>query len=651
VKPVERLGTMSVQFGRCNLDGEPVDPRNIDQVRTVLAPYGPDGEGYICRDNFGILYRAFQTTKESRNEVQPHLSKSGAIITWDGRLDNREELIGQLGRELSSNSTDLTIVSAAQDRWGTDCFARLIGDWALSIWDQKDQSLVLAKDFVGTRHLYYSVENDRVTWCTVLDPLVLFAGRSFILEEEYIAGWLSFFPAPHLTPYVGIHSVPPSCFVRLAKGTHQLNRYWDFNPAKKIRYRTDAEYEEHFRDVFAESIRRRLRSGTPVLAELSGGMDSSSIVCMADEIICHGGAETPKLNTLSYYDDSEPNWNERPYYSRVEEKRGRTGCHIDVGSQGSLRFKFDNDDFAIAPGSRKRASEARGRFADCMISQGCRVLLSGIGGDEVTGGVPTPIPELANLLATGRIWTLMLRLKIWALNRRKPWFHLLQEVLRGFLPTTLFGTSSQLRSAPWLQPGFVRKYQPALTAYSRTWTLRGGLPSFQENLGTLDVLRRELSCDAFSYEPLYERRLPYLDRDLLEILFAMPREQLVRPGQRRSLLRRALAGIVPQEILNRPRKAYVARSSVAAILAEWPALVDMSHHMISSALGIVDSTRFAGALQEARQGHIVPTVFLARTVMVEVWLRTTIERQILSDDVHAAFDYRQSQTAKAISLS
>ena len=87
---------MSVQFGKCNFDGKPVDPKDLDEVRPVLAPYGPDGEGYICKDNVGILYRAFHTTKESRREIQPHVSPSGFVLTWDGRLDNREELIGEL---------------------------------------------------------------------------------------------------------------------------------------------------------------------------------------------------------------------------------------------------------------------------------------------------------------------------------------------------------------------------------------------------------------------------------------------------------------------------------------------------------------------------------------------------------------------------
>jgi asparagine synthase (glutamine-hydrolysing) len=227
----------------------------------------------------------------------------------------------------------VAIVAAAYEKWGANCFAKLIGDWALSIWNPGNRSLILAKDPIGTRHLYYSFDNNQVTWSTILDPLVRLAGKTFALNEEYIAGWFSMFPAVDLTPCVGIHSVPPSSSVLLRPGKHAVSKYWDFDPKNKIRYRTEAEYEEHFRVVFAKAVQRKLRSDRPVLAELSGGRDSSSIVCMADTIIARGAADTPRLDTISYYDDSEPNWNERPYFTKVEEKRGRTGWHVNVGAQ------------------------------------------------------------------------------------------------------------------------------------------------------------------------------------------------------------------------------------------------------------------------------------------------------------------------------
>ena len=426
---------MSVQFGRWNLDGKPVDPAYLAKVKPVIAPYGPDDEGAYAISNLSILYRAFHTTKESRRETQPHVSESGVVITWDGRLDNRAELIHCLRDVLTIGATDVSIVAAAYEEWGTNCFAKLVGDWALSIWDAKSCSLTLAKDPIGTRHLYYSIDSDHITWSTILDPLVLFAGKSFALCEEYIAGWFSFFPATHLTPYIGVNAVPPSSSVVIRSGKQTVTKYWDFDPAKQIRYRTDAEYEEHFRAVFGEAVRHRLRSDSPILAELSGGMDSSSIVCMADTIIARGAAETPRLDTISYYDDAEPNWNERPYFTKVEEKRGRTGTHIDMGSQEPLKFDLDMDHFAATPGSGfGRLSEPSRQIASCIASQGNRVVLSGIGGDEFTGGVPTPAPELQDLLARGHFRALAHQLKLWALNKRKPWFYVLFDAAREFFP-------------------------------------------------------------------------------------------------------------------------------------------------------------------------------------------------------------------------
>jgi len=613
---------MSVQLGRWNLDGKPVDEDYLKKVKPVIAPYGPDDSGSYTKTSISILYHAFHTTKESRRERQPHVTDSGAVITWDGRLDNRAELIRNLRDVLTIGPTDVAIVAAAYERWGTECFGKLIGDWALSIWDANSRSLILAKDPIGTRHLYYSIDKDQVTWSTILDPLVLCAGRSFALNEEYVAGWFSFFPAAHLTPYVGIHSVPPSCSVGIRAGKQTISKYWDFDPAKRIRYRDDTEYEEHFRTVFAEAVRRMLRSDSPVLAELSGGMDSSSIVCMADAIIARGSAETPRLDTISYYNDSEPNWNERPYFTKVEEKRGRTGCHIDVGKQESFRFYFDSDQFAATPGSvGDRTSEASHQFAACMTSQGNRVVLSGIGGDEVTGGVPTPAPELEDLLARAQFGALAHQLKVWALEKRKPWFHLFFEAARGFFPPALVGVPKYMRPAPWLQSNFVKRYWAALTGYPSRTKLFGPLPSFQDNLGTLDGLRRQVARTALPFEPPYEKRYPYLDRSLLEFMLAVPREQLVRPTQRRSLMRRALVGIVPDEILNKKGKAFFARAPLVRISKEWAHWVEMTQHMMSSSLGIVDPERISDALQKARHGEEVPMVTLMRTIFIEEWLR------------------------------
>lgn len=621
---------MSAQFGRWNFDGKPVDREYLEKVKPLVGPYGPDNAGSYFNGNASIFYYAFHTTKESRHETQPHITASGAVITWDGRLDNRAELIRQLRNVLKINSADVSIVAAAYQEWGTNCFAKLIGDWALSIWDTNKRALILAKDPVGTRHLYYSLDKNQVTWSTILDPLALFAGKTLQLCEEYIAGWFSFFPAAHLTPYVGIDSVAPSSLVIIQPGQRTVRRYWDFDPGKRIQYRTDREYEEHFRLVFRESVRRRLRSDCPVLAELSGGMDSSSIVCMADTIIARGAAETPRLDTISYYNDSEPNWNERPYFTRVEERRGRPGCHIDISSRERFKFEFLNDCFAATPGSSDHSNEAARQFGAHMTSQGHRVVLSGIGGDEVTGGVPTPTPQLADLLARAKIIDLAHQLKIWALSKRIPWFYLLFETVRQFLPTAVC-VPKHKRPVPWLHPSFVRRHRDVLRGYESRLKLFGALPSFQTSIRTLEVLRRQLMCCTLSSDPPYEKRFPYLDRSLLEFLYAIPREQMVRPGQRRSLMRRALAGIVPEEILDRKRKAFVARTPLVAISMEWNSIVQKSLHMVASSFGIVRPESLSEVLQKARRGQVVPMVPLLRTLAIETWLTNLMQWKLLHD--------------------
>jgi asparagine synthase (glutamine-hydrolysing) len=628
---------MSVQFGRWNFEGQSPSPDYIEKVSAALTPYGPDSRQMYAKDGVMILYRAFHTTKESRREKQPCISPPGAVITWDGRLDNRADLICELRDSLTVDSTDVAIVAAAYEKWGMNCLGKLIGDWALSIWNPRTRSLILAKDFVGTRHLYYIIDKDQVAWSTILDPLVRFPGRTFSINEEYIGGWLSRFPAVHLTPYFGIYSVPPSSFVLLHPEKHIVCKHWDFDPNKRIRYRTDAEYEEHFRVGLATSVRRRLRSDRPILAELSGGMDSSSIVCIADSV-ARGTTEIQRLDTISWYNESNPGFDERPYFTRVEEKRGRTGCHIDLGSSidGESESLFElevmSDRFRATPSPRIRNSELFQQYAAYMMSHGHRVVLSGIGGGEVTGGgVPTPSPELQNLLARGRFFRLTRQLNTWAAKMRTTRTLLFWEAAKGFLPFTLAGVPKEMRPATWLRRSFVRRNQAALHGYPSRVKLLGPLPSFQAGLSKLDGVRRLLAHCGLWAELLREVRYPYLDRDLLEFLYAIPREQLVRVGQRRSLMKRALAGIVPDELLARRQKAFVPQEPRKSASTQWVSLPEIDQQLVSSSTGIIDSSRFSEAFQRARLNQEVPSWNLRRTLMLESWLRHLAIQGFLTD--------------------
>jgi len=641
---------MSVQFGRWNFEGQTPAPDYIEKVSAALAPYGPDSNESFSQGGVKILYRAFHTTKESRREMQPCISPSGAVIAWDGRLDNRADLIGELCDSLTVNSTDVAIVAAAYEKWGTNCLGKLIGDWALSLWNTRERSVLLAKDPIGTKHLYYSFDDKHVTWSTILDPLVLFAGKPFKLCEEYIAGWFAIkFPAAHLTPHVGIYSVPASSSVILRPGKHVVNKYWDFDPGKRILYRTNAEYEEHFRSALTIAVQRRLRSDRPVLAELSGGIDSSSIVCMADLVIARGTAECPRLDTISWFDDSydhiEPDTNERHWFTKVEEKRCRTGWHIDIralkqreenehNSQTSFGSEFETDRFAATPISNRLTSEFVKQYAECLRSQGNRVTLSGIGGSEFLGdGVPTPRQEFQDLLATTRFLTLSRQLKAWAAKMRKPRLPLLWEAMRGFFSPASTILQEDIRACPWFYPGFVSRNRAALGGYQSRVKLFGALPSFQDNIDTLEYVRRLQEVYVLSPKSLYEKRYPYLDSELLEFVFAIPREQIVGVGQRRYLAKRALVGIIPGELLNRRKKAAVPQEPKKPSPIGSPSLLEIGQHIVGGAVGIIAPDRFLKAVQKAQHNKEVPVDCLRRTLLLESWLRHLATRGVLTTSV------------------
>jgi len=267
------------------------------------------------------------------------------------------------------------------------------------------------------------------------------------------------------------------------------------------------------------------------------------------------------------------------------------------------------------------ASTRRDTVLDYMMQNGHRVLLSGIGGDEFLGGVPSPLPELEDLLAEANVTTLYQRLFLWALALRRPFIHVLTGAAAGFLPCELLSPSRLRRFGSWLDQGFVTRQKQALTGYPKRLRLFGALPSFQENVDALDGIRRQLSCKGLSAGHPYERRYPCLDRDLLEFLFAIPREQLVRPGERRSLMRRALTGIVPKEILERRRKAYLIHSPLCLAERHFRELSEENREFATGALGIVEPELLLEALRAAGQGNAIPVVPLMRAVSLERWLR------------------------------
>ncbi len=621
---------MSVQAGIWNFDGQPVDRKLLENLSESLRQQGPDGESRYVDGSVALLYRPFHTTAESRREQQPYVSRRGFVVTWDGRLDNREVLMADLRSDLDASPTDLAIFAAAFDRWETDCFRRIVGDWAVSIWKPEQRELLFAADYMAIRHIFYYLKNNQIWWSTDLSPLVLLSGDKFHIDDDYVAGYFASDPDAHLTPYREIREVPAGQFVRIRKGVAAVERYWRFSPKSRIRYKTDAEYEEHFRHVFRQSVRRRLRSDSPVLAELSGGLDSSSIVCMADDIIAKESAETPRLDTISYYDNTEPNGDDWIYFQKIEEKRGRVGIHIDGSKLVSSPASLGCSEFCPLPGALGVGQKLGDERADVVCGGGYRAVLSGIGGDEFLGGVPDPRAHLADLIVQFKFINLAKQLMAWSLVKRRPWIQLLWQSAIDVLPASLGQyLVKEAKVEPWIRKDFAKRTRLAFRQLDVDEHFGLWLPTRRAYVGGV----RLMACKLAKFTPpaaLEETRYPYLDQNLIEFILSIPASQLLRPGERRLLMRRSLAGIVPQEILSRRSKQVGARTPVLVLEKHWDELQNVYERSLSSALGYVHDDRFLKVISDARAGKTVPLVRVLWTISLEYWLRDLAGRGLLN---------------------
>jgi asparagine synthase (glutamine-hydrolysing) len=609
---------VSVQAGIWNFDGRPVDRTLIDRYSQRLAKYGPDGESTVFDGSIAMLYRPFHTTSESRMERQPHISAAGNVITWDGHLDNRTELAAQLTERPSIMMTDVDVVAAAFDRWGSECFGRFIGDWAFAGWDPKAKVLTLAIDYMAIKHLHY-----------YLEALVLESGDQFDVDDEYVAGYLASNPSPGRTPYLQIRSVEAGHFVRAYAGQAVSRAHFKFNPKLKIRYKTDAEYEEHFRHVFRQAVRRKLRSDAPILADLSGGLDSSSIVCTADDILAKEGAETPRLDTHSFYDLGEPSSDDMQYFTLVEKKRGRAGHHLNIGMYSNSVLS-NICSFAATPGRLGRVVELELERSKIWRSNGYRVRLSGTGGDEMLGGVPDPCPDLADLLVQIRLLQFLRQTLAWSLVKRRPWIRLALQAAALLLPGSIVARTTQHGTRPpWIDPRFAAQFNLSRRQIGPRERYGFWLPSRQECARTVALIARRMANSSGSGSILEEVRYPYFDQHLVEFILAVPRRQIIRPGERRSLMRRALAGVVPDQILSRRTKAIGARGPILALQNSWESLDKVLHASVLSCWGYVDQCKFRNAMISAKNGNAGQLVKLLRTLSLDVWLQNAYQHQLI----------------------
>lgn len=619
---------MSIIFGIQAAAEQRVAEGKLRELARATERFAPDGTYVIARANVGMGYQPYYTHERSHLETQPTVDELGSLICFDGRLDNHQELRSTLGLE-RENAADSEIVLRAFQRWGENCFAHFIGDWALALWSSAERALYLARDHAGTRTLYYENKQGRVLWATYLETF-LAGNQRCAVDDAYFACYLAAQPTHDLTPYTGIRAVTPGRWLRIQGDRINRNSHWSWMAPDQIRYRTDAEYEEHFFFLFKQAVGRRVGPGAPILAHLSGGMDSSSIVCMSDHIRTQDGTKAADLlDTVSYYDDSEPDWNERPYFESVENRRAKRGIHVSLPllsediEPAPVRYLWPGADRATYDNERRLIAE--------MGQRDYRVVLSGIGGDELLGGFPTPLPELADVLAQGDIFGYFRKALAWCLVDRIPLLHMTGRAFKFLVQQYLPPQAAKESLPPWSTPRLkrgVRRVDHAsiqdLKLFSR--------PSSMANVRMVPALLETLPHRFPNHCVRFEWRYPYLDRDLLEFLLRVPSNVLVRPGRRRAMMRNALRSIVPNEILERRRKGARGRSVPLTLKRQEHKIRNLFENLLPPLSQLADQpTLLRDALDVVHRSDLSRMHFVVRAIFVQLWSQD-IDRHLAADE-------------------
>lgn len=545
-------------------DSRTVDPSSLELMMQLLAHRGPDGSNFWNEGPAGLGHVMLWTTPESLHEKLPFADEStDTAITADARIDNRDDLIAALWEpgHPAQTITDSQVILRAYQKWGERCPEKLIGDFAFGIVDRRRHLVFCARDASGDRPFYYYLSDKLFVFGSEIRALFVLPEVKKKLNETMVGDYLiGMFDDQTITFYQGILRLPPSHSITIGLDWRRLQCYWSLDPAKELRLGSDEQYADAFRDIFTEAVRCRLRSAYPVVSSLSGGLDSSSVTCVARDILTQSG--NGLLPTISMVYDNVPECDESDYIHAVIAQ-GRIEPHYFHGEQvGPLPYvdcqPWEHDDPFDAPSSYSAS------LAELALGLDARIALDGIDGDTTVCHGFGYLPEL---FRTGR------------------WPELIGEV-RSLSYSLKCGFSSLL----WRQA--VRPLTPArIRSVWRLLSRRGGRPWGRDTFINLDFATRIGLKERFNalqahrlgppgnsrlahwYEVTWggiihqiesmnkvsarfgiELRHPFRDRRLMEFCLALPAEQKLHRGLTRMVMRRAMAGILPQEVLRRGDK-------------------------------------------------------------------------------------------------
>src|SRR5256885_912623 len=268
---------MSGISGIWNLDGKPLSQDLLKRVGDSLQHRGPDDSSNWYSGSIGLSANLLKVTAESANETQPVVHSSGCVLIFDGRIDNRPELIAELkaSHDAALSSPDSLLALFAYMQWGTGFLSRLVGDFALALFDPRSRELMLARDVVGVRPLYFYSDNKIFIFGSEIKAILAHPDVETKPNEGYLAVTMVGGTPPgdqSPTHFENVLSLPPSHLLTVAAGKISRTKYWDFDLSKQTRHSSMDDYTAGFRHNFEQAVHRRLRSSFFLALTVRGGV-------------------------------------------------------------------------------------------------------------------------------------------------------------------------------------------------------------------------------------------------------------------------------------------------------------------------------------------------------------------------------------------
>ncbi len=605
---------------------------------------GPDDEGYYCAPPVGFGFRRLAIVDLAGGH-QPMSNEDGTVwIIFNGEIYNhalyRQELEARGHRY--TNRSDTETVIHLYEEYGDDCVKFLRGMFSFAIWDSKKQRLFCARDRLGIKPFYYTIQNGRFVFASEMKALFELPGvraemNRAALPEFFALGYIS----SEDTMYAGVHKLLPGHRLSIQLGGEnpqpRIERYWDLDITPDESIPTEEEYVKRFDEMFTESVRLRLMSDVPLGVFLSGGLDSSAIAATMTQLV------KGRIQTFSV-GYTENQFSELPYAKKVAAHIGAEYNQVLMGPDdffGALpQLIWHEDEPLVWP------SSVALNFVSRLARQKVIVVLTGEGGDEIFAGY------------------LKYRATLWNLRYGPAYRKLVPGALRGVVARSLESgmlpesVSRKLRHTFLYRPEafenmyfdnwysvFPQAMQGQLFTRELAGDLRGtsayatSMAYFPPNGGPDTMLSRLLYLDIKTYlvellmkqdqmsmAASIESRVPFLDHKLVEFAARIPARHKVRYLSGKYLLRKAMAGRLPEEVLNRTKMGFPTPVK--------PWLRHQLFERIEKVLtdgrleerGLLNPGYIRDLLDAHRRGRADATDAIWRLLNFELWCRVAVDR-------------------------